>query len=389
MALHPLTLFPHVGKFLCLPFLIATTACLAWPINGIASISLEMAYIGDAGNPADQNYGGYGAFGSVAYDFMIGKYEVTNTQYASFLNAVAATDTYLLYPATNKFPFARGIIQTGSAGAYSYSIAENMADKPANYINWFSAVRFTNWLANGQPTGLQGLTTTENGAYALNGTTTAGFDIVRNTINPNTSAAPSFWLPSESEWYKAAYYDPTYTNPETGTHYWLYAPRSNALPTPATATATGDIANPGENVANFNKSAIWNGDPSVVIEGNVTTVGSAGDLSDSYYGTYDQDGNVWEWSEGIVKDGTARGLRQGSANDPGLDGSPLYLAASFGNNGRPPNEYYWNAGFRVAASIPEPSTALLGLLACGIWWLWKSLPHKGVARRRASAVLEP
>ena len=67
-------------------------------------------------------------------------------------------------------------------------------------------------------------------------------------------------------------------------------------PIAATATAVGDIANPGANVANYMKIANWNG----TTTGNITTVGSAGPLSDSYYGTTDQGGNVWDWYETIV-----------------------------------------------------------------------------------------
>lgn len=51
----------------------------------------------------------------------------------------------------------------------------------------------------------------------------------------------------------------------------------------------GDISNPGANVANYGNGADWNG-----LVGNVTTVGSAGPLSYSFYGTADQAGNVFE-----------------------------------------------------------------------------------------------
>ena len=36
-------------------------------------------------------------YGSVDYVYEIGKYKVTNAQYAEFLNAVAVPDTYGLY----------------------------------------------------------------------------------------------------------------------------------------------------------------------------------------------------------------------------------------------------------------------------------------------------
>ncbi len=355
---------------------LAAAACLLAAAPTLhAEITIDMVYVGDAGNPADQAFGANPAFGSVAYDYLIGKYEVTNSQYAAFLTAVASTlDTYLLYPPTENpsnpgnaknilHPRSRGIVQSAiDGGGFSYSVAANMADKPADFMTWFSAARFANWMANGQPTGPQDATTTENGAYTLNGIMTGGFSLTRNAVNPNTSAATAFWLPSEDEWYKAAYYDPTYTNPEAGTHYWMYATGNNTVPDIATATATGDIANPGVNVANYAGGCTWNEQ----IE-NLTTVGSAG--SASHYGTFDQAGNVWEWSEGVEQDGTKRGLRQGSSNDPApVPGGPLYLAASFGNNGAVPDAYFWNAGFRLAA-IPEPSAAALILVTAGITWI--------------------
>ena len=342
---------------------------------GRADITLDMVLVGNAGNPADQAYGSNPAFGAVAYDFAIGAYEVTNAQYAAFLTAVAVTDTYSLYPATDNpsqpgnaknilHPLTRGILQSGTNGGYSYTVAANMADKPANFMTWFSAARFSNWLANGQPTGPQGTATTENGAYSLNGAMSANFTITRNAVNPNTSAAPVFWMPSEDEWYKAAFYQPASSGGPAGS-YWLYPTCSNEEPTVATANATGSIANPGANVANFASGSTWNDQFE-----NLTTVGSAGASSASFYGTYDQAGNIWEWSEGIEKAGTARGLRQGSANDPALAPGQTndYLAASFGNNGRPPDEYYWNAGIRIAG-IPEPAAMWLLALAASLGWL--------------------
>jgi formylglycine-generating enzyme required for sulfatase activity len=355
------------------PLALAAAAMVAGISVLEAGITIEMVTVGDAGNPADQAYGTNPAFGSVAYAYAIGKYEVTNFEYAAFLNAVAAVeDTFSLYPATDNpsqagnaknilHPLTRGIVQTAVAGGFTYSIAANMADKPANFVTWFSAARFANWMANGQPTGGQTAATTEDGAYTLDGMMSGGMSgnstVTRNPINPNTLEQTSFWLPSEDEWYKAAYYDPG-SIAETGTGYWLYATGNNTIPTVATATATGDIANPGENVANYASGSTWNGQAE-----NLTSVGSAGLQSASHYGTSDQAGNVWEWSEGIEKLATARGLRQGSANDPA--GSPFYLAASFGNNGRPPDEYYWNAGFRIAA-IPEPGAAALLVIAAAL-----------------------
>ena len=94
-----------------------------------------------------------------------------------------------------------------------------------------------------------------------------------------------YFIPTENEWYKAAYYDPrSVAEGGPAGNYWLYPTQSNSAPTQATANANGDISNPGNNVVNFLSGADWNGQ-----DGNVTTVGSAG--SDSYYGTFDQGGN--------------------------------------------------------------------------------------------------
>ena len=65
--------------------------------------------------------------------------------------------------------FGCKIQRIGTAGSYTYSVAADRANRPVNWVSWGDAARFTNWLHNGQPIGAQGLGTTENGAYYLNG----------------------------------------------------------------------------------------------------------------------------------------------------------------------------------------------------------------------------
>ena len=59
--------------------------------NGVAQADVSMAFVtvGNPGNAADQNYNGFGNFGSVPYVYQMGKYDVTVGQYCQFLNAVA------------------------------------------------------------------------------------------------------------------------------------------------------------------------------------------------------------------------------------------------------------------------------------------------------------
>lgn len=124
-----------------------------------------------------------------------------------------------------------GISRSGSSGSYEYAVMDNggsSANRPITYVSWFDAARFSNWMANGQPTGAQGNATTENGAYTLNGAT-SGVSFTKNTTNPNTGGTVNWWIPSEDEWYKAAYYDPT-PGAGGGDNYWRYPPQSDSVP---------------------------------------------------------------------------------------------------------------------------------------------------------------
>ena len=139
------------------------------------------------------------------------------------------------------------------------------------------------------------------------------------------------------EWYKAAYHK----NDGATANYWLYPTAANDPPTVALSNEDGDISNPGPNVANYDFGAVWNGAEGL---GNVTTVGSAGPLSASAYGTLDQGGNQYEWNDTLI--GLNRGFRGGSLWRP-LD---AMKATTRG-------DYYPETGgsslaFRIASSGP-------------------------------------
>jgi formylglycine-generating enzyme required for sulfatase activity len=264
-------------------------------------IAYELVSVGNPGNPNDAT-----GFGAVAYDYRIGKYVVTIGQYAAFLNAVAATDTHALWdPSMSTDLNSAGIGRAGSPGGYTYAVMDNdgsSANRPITYVSWFDAARLANWMANGQPRGSQDETTTENGAYALNGAT-SGVAVARNRVNPNTGAAPAFYIPSENEWYKAAYYSPELEGGAGG--YYLYATQSDAAP--------GNSVGGSPNQANYFTvvfSVTQSPDYLGMTRSYLTDVGAFSG-SPSFYGTFDQDGNVWEWND---LDGAAvpyRGLRGG------------------------------------------------------------------------------
>lgn len=162
----------------------------------------------DAPNKAHaENYYGMGRFGAVDYQFEIAKRQVTNAEYAEFLDAITVTSgqTTALYDPEMK------IKHIARSGRSSYSVTDSDADLAVTHVTWYNAVRYCNWLHNGKPKGAAGLGTTESGAYTISGP--------RN-VGPRSRKA-RFALPTDDEWFKAAYYDPArgyllYVKSETG-----------------------------------------------------------------------------------------------------------------------------------------------------------------------------
>ena len=339
-----------------------TVATAATPVFA-QSVNYELVPVGDAGNANDPATGGI--YGGVAYDYQIGKYDVTIGQYAAFLNAVAATDTYSLYSASMATDLnIAGISRTGSPSSYTYSVINNggnSANRPITLVSWYDAARFANWMANGQPTGAQISTTTENGAYNVNGATT-GSAPGKNVTNPNTSAVPTFYIPTENEWYKAAYYSPV-KGGVGSPGYYAYATQSDSAP--------GNTIGGGANQANYNNGVFSVAQSGVYSPSQyyLTDVGAFTN-SESFYGTFDQSGNVYQWNDldGLASSGSSRGMRGGAWSSDAFRQS-----SSFSYPYDPSMEFFTGTGFRLAAAVPEPSTCAMALagLACGGYSMWR------------------
>ncbi|MCB1203528.1 MAG: SUMF1/EgtB/PvdO family nonheme iron enzyme [Verrucomicrobiae bacterium] len=288
---------------------------------------IEMVTVGNPGNAADPgNTSDPNVYGAVADTFQIGKHEVTLEQYTAFLNAVAATDTYDLYdPSLLKDSQVAGIQQNGSPGSHTYTVV-GAGTRPVTYVDWFAAARFCNWLHNGRPTGAQIAGTTETGAYALNGAT-SGLSITRES-------GAKFWIPSEDEWYKAAYHHPNGLGGPAD-DYYLY-PTMSDTPPDNQIGATPNQANVYTTVYSVTQSS------SVSTTQNYLTDIGAFSGSPSYYGTFDQGGNVWEWTEGI--NGGQHALRGSS-----WDNLPAQSLSSYRAGG---GERADTIGFRVAGGMP-------------------------------------
>src|SRR5262249_4569615 len=152
----PMKYFINLFVFLS-SLALTTTATLA--------ITIPTVPIGNPGNPADTRYPDYfhpNGAGAVGYPFLMAKTEITNAQYTACLNAVAASDPYGLYSDSMGSDTYGGIVRSGSSGSYIYAVkapalsgAYTYANKPVVYVNFGDAMRFANWLHNGQPAGAE------------------------------------------------------------------------------------------------------------------------------------------------------------------------------------------------------------------------------------------
>ncbi len=261
--------------------------------HGSTTINMDFVPVGNPGNVGDATGSPY-LCGAVSYNYNIGKYEVTENQW----DAVVAADTNDLL---------------NDPGYWS-------GDQPVTHISWNEAAMFCNWLTSGDVT---------DGAYAIDDSgRVIGIDRNR-AVNAHGTA---YVIPTEDEWYKAAYYD------GSASTYYNYPTASNAVPDGI------DIL--GDNAFD---AVFMDGDN----QGRPNDVDNAGVLSP--YGTMGQGGNVWEWNETPIN---ARRLLRGCF----WGGSCAGVSATGRVSAVPTYEYY-GVGFRVA-SVPEPGS--IALFVCGL-----------------------
>lgn len=340
--------------------LILSSVALPWARAALvrAEVMIEWAPVGDPGNANDPATGGIytPSVGAVSYPYQIGKKEVSNGQYVEFLNAADpsganARALYNGYMSNHPDGVAHtgGINYTaGAAAGAKYSIKPGQGNLPVIWVSWNDAARFVNWLSNGQGAG-----STENGVYDM------------SQAQPARAGNAGIFLPTRDEWHKAAYYQPVSAGGDTD-GYWRYATRSNQAPHSDNPAALDFPANS----ANFYFKSIFNPvgyDGGYAVTGStvfnpaqnyLTDVGAYG-LAGSYYGTFDQTGNVEEWTETPFD--IFREIAGGRWEDGWYE-----VAADYGGVAADQTAAYYTYGFRVA-SIPEPSVlALAGVAMMGL-----------------------
>ena len=265
---------------------------------------IDFVTISGATNPSSGLPAGDGfTFTGVANDYRMGKYEITNDQW-------------------NKFKAAYGTVAGTPTSAYDSNPYWTGTNVPTNCASWYEAAQFVNYLntSTGHTAAYNFTGTIHTSSYTLDVWGAGDADGTNLYRNKNAK----YFLPTENEWVKAAYWN--------GTKLQTYATKAGESLTQGNGTS-GTGWNYYNNGYATNPYGPW-------------AVGSG---SEELNGTYDMMGNVWEWMEspdytGDYTFGSLRGLRGGSYGYTGPLGSP--------------DREYDTIGFRVA-SIPEPCTLLL------------------------------
>jgi formylglycine-generating enzyme required for sulfatase activity len=270
------------------------------------AVTIDWVTVGDPGNLPDTRLmdDGTTGWGGVDYGFDLAAHEVTIGKWVEFLNAVAYLgDPHGLYDGASE------VYRFHAEGGFRYAAAASL-DRPIGVVQFWDALRFANWIHNGQPLGPPDATTTEDGAYTMTDT---------ESMPPRNLGAVA-WIPDEDEWHKAAYYDP-----ETG-GYFSWPTSSNLKPWCGESTGA-------ENEANCDRVL----DGVRPVGSYINTVGP--------FGAYDQGGNVFEWVEsGFVRGGAALAIAWHMHAS---------RRVSYGPSKRSPTVGLRLAGF--ASAIPSPS----------------------------------
>lgn len=273
--------------------------------SGANAFSIDFALVGNPGNADDAGAGGgqYSSpYGGVPYNCRIGVTEVPQVWIDKATNLGMANVT---------------------AGPWT-------GNQPAANMDWYEAAAFVNFLNT---------STGHHAAYQIDPAVTAltlwssaeAWQAGGENLYRHKDAY--YFLPSEDEWYKAAYHK----NDGVTANYWDYGTRSNNIPI---AVASGTTA--GTAVYDF-------------VTSSPAAINNNGGLS--AYGTRGQNGNAFEWTESASTDpndvsSENRVFRGGAWTDSGLglqSSTRLSSDPAISNN---------TIGFRVA-SVPEPSAAIL------------------------------
>jgi len=326
------------------------------PLSGIDFVRIthpgNAPWAGD-GTPNDRAIGR----GGVNYEYSIGRFEVNTSQFVEFFNAAydrpgGETLPHLIPPT---FWGAQGMTPNNPGGR-RWRVPAGNEMRPVGNISWRMAAMYANWLHNDKSVAREAFL---DGAYDV-----STFGYFGNIFTDQAAHHPGarYWIPTLDEHLKAAHYDPHRNGPEQG-GWWTRNITSDTTPIygPPGYVVNGQLAQ---------ANAGWDGIPGY--DPFAVPLGAYPDVT-SPWGLFDVAGATTEWTESIFSgpgipptrnvDGSAW-VVGGAASD--RIGS---VSSSF------PSFDTFDHGFRIASSVPAPSSGMLLLVA---------VAYSGRRTRRAS-----
>lgn len=311
----------------------------------ISAYGQTYAEVGDVGN-ADYTYKVFpGApirsIGSVNHRYRIATTEVTNTQWAEFANAISP---HLDAIGGWGSDFAPTLSYDGfnPQGDPVFGVVAGAENNPAR-MGWRWAARYANWLHNDKATKLDAFL---SGAYD---TFTFGTEINDEGLRVYTdqssrSEGARFWIPSEDEWVKAAYYDPNRYGEDEGGYWQRHGMSDDPL-----------VTAPPDQGGQTNAAGYWyGGEGSELVPFDV---GSYPDVA-SYYGVLDGSGGQSEWTESWARPNSPDGrwVIGSWYTMPPDDPQDLDRIGRFASSGVPDGSIF---GLRLAMVVPSPGSSLV------------------------------
>lgn len=313
---------------------------------------IDLVRVRAVNNPAWQGDGTVGdraiGRGSVGYEYSIGKFEVTTSQWVEFVNAAANR------PASEQLPHIAAPGHWGAVpGASGWTVPAGNEMLPVGNISWRMAAMYCNWLHNDKATNREAFL---NGAYDASTFTFTPGGRFRDQQTHNAGAR--YWIPTWDEWLKAAHYDPNKQNPDGSVGgWWKYSITSDTEPTRG-LPGVGQT-NTGGGIPN----------PFGIPLGAYTDVTSP-------WGLYDVAGATAEWTEEVVViPGDTFPIDRVYEGSWWVDGGVITDRVGFQGGSGFPSLSTFDLGFRVASSVPSPSAFFLGVTVIALVTVQRRRSH--------------
>ena len=306
---------------------------------------IEFVTVGSPNNPAynrDDPQGLITGRGSVPYQYRIGKYEITTSQWLDFYNTFKARADFVpdsVLPPPLIWGAQMDPNYSGPGTRYRLIPGDpNSGMRVTSGITWRVAAMFCNWECNQRSSSL---TAIQNGAYDTSTFQEPMRGVFTDQLHHNPGA--QYWIPSLDEWAKASFYDVNANGGQGG--WWLSQYGRDRLPIPGPPPSWGGD---GETNTGFRLP----GDTQFSIPlGAYAPAGSV-----SPWGILDSAGATTEWTEDRLVDQFGSTFRYfgGSSSAAGQsDWAYSSFGADFPNVRTP-----WE-GFRLAAAVPNPASSVL------------------------------